>query len=345
MVSLGSLWAGFTGDAQKKAARTGAAQANAFAQQGYNTALPTLSNSYGAAKGSLTGGYDAASQRVEDNQRRAHEVMNAGSTEQSGLVREGYSKAIGASGGALSKISELYKPYMESGRKAQSLYDQSMGINGADAQRQFYDTYASHDPMRDFKNEQINRAVAMQANAAGGMGSGRAGLAATRALNESYNSDINAYLNRLEGMAGRGGQYTSQVAGYTDAAAAREAQLQAQQGQALAGISAAHHNTLANMYANDPRAQYAMSTGQNMANLQSQEGSSLANLAMNYYGTRAGNAVNEQAAIANASGLLGNNLLNAAATAAQIYTGMRTPRASTGSAFTPEQQRQLNGYF
>lgn len=263
---------------------------------GYNLASPTLYRGYDDANTYLKGGYDKARNDVLSGLNTAHTALNNGSTNARKELTTGYNNARATTDKGLASILDLFQPYMQSGTKAQGMYDTALGMNGADAAKQFYGDYAANDPFRAFRDEMANKSILAQANAAGtggvgglaglagGAGGGRTAAAISRASLERGSQDMNQYLDRLSRASELGGQYATRAAGYTDAAAARNAGYDAQQGQNLGQLEQSHANTLAGLYTNNAvgSGQLAAQEGQQLANNSVGRGNAISNLDYGY---------------------------------------------------------------
>ena len=93
-------------------------------------------------------------------------------------------------------------PYAQQGNRAQTMYSNALGINGGDAQNQFYSQYQA-SPMMAYLQKQAAQRSAAQG---GGPSSGVYAAAQTRVGAENLNS----YLQQLGGQAGMGGQVAGQ---------------------------------------------------------------------------------------------------------------------------------------
>lgn len=148
---------------------------------------------------------------------RAHEAatnaLAGGYNDASRIGNDYYGRAMGQ-----------LAPWQESGRKASTLYDNALGVNGADAQQKFMEGYRS-DPFRAANEQTAMEALRRTYNARGMDTSGNALLASARASLERGSQDYNNYLSRLQGQAGQGANMAQYGAGLTS-----------QYGNALAGM-------------------------------------------------------------------------------------------------------------
>lgn len=318
---------------------TGAVQA---LNQGYGTArndivnasvgqLGSLASGNAAARGALTQGYNTARGDVARGAAGAENAINQ---------HQAY-------------IQQTLNPFVQSGRGAQNLYDNALGVNGQAAASAFFNQYGANDPFRQFNEDMANKAMERSFNAAGNLGSGRAALAASRANLERGSQDLNRYLDRLSASGQQGGQYASELAGYANNAGNTIAGIRGNLGTQQANLATGQGQDLGRLaygYGQDRGAAIA-NRGAQMADLATNRGQDLGRLSYGYgqdrgnimagrgqanaelqYGLAqqlAGNRLNLGNAVAASRGIGVNNLLGLGGLAIQ---GM-TPGASGMSAF------------
>lgn len=351
MPSLSDLFGSLTGSTQSNAAKKAAEFTKTGLQNAYDLGKPLIQQGYTDANGFLTQGYNTASGTLQGGLNSAWGALNAGGTAATDYLNAGYGtarsdlnslydKARAANSGALDTITGLYQPYIASGTGAQSLYDTFLGLNGADAAKSASASFAGNDPGIAYRMDMLDKQSAARANAAGYLGSGREAMARDRVQSEMLSQDYNAYLNRLAEQAARGGQYTGQLAGFTDASGAREAQLYGRQGDQLSALEQGrardlaqnerqHATSLVDLISNTARGQAGLDSGyySGMAGNALSQGTKLADLIM---GKETGIAnTNAQSALAQgqaaSSGL--NNLINLGSLGLQAWQGLGKPQA------------------
>ena len=133
----------------------------------------------------------------------ASRELSNGYNESAGIGRDYYQQAMGQ-----------LQPWQQSGQRANALYDNALGSNGAGAQKQFMDQY-QQDPFRAGNEERATESLRRTWNARGMDTSGNALLASARASQERGSQDYNGYLDRLRGQAGQGAQFAQYGAGLT----------------------------------------------------------------------------------------------------------------------------------
>lgn len=212
---------------------------------GYATAGDQLELARNNARNESTTGYNAGKQFLQGSHDEADRNLFEGFTNAGRFLSEGARGADEKLEGALSRVTDYYNPYIEAGNAAQSRYSDIMGLNGAEAAEAAYDSY--YDPSREFRDQQILRAQNAASNAGGYLGSGRAGLASARALNESQYGDMQNYENRLERASQSGAQHAGNLSSITSNIMGQQAQNQTRYGEQLA-------NNVNNLYGEQARA-------------------------------------------------------------------------------------------
>ena len=123
----------------------------------------------------------------------------------------------------------MVNPYIQSGQRGQTAYEDTLGLNGAPARQRAFQTGYLDDPALAYRNQnnqlQMNQ-LYRKYNAGGqGINSGAATLGAGRLATEQFNNDWGGYQNRLQGLGQQGQQAAQFGAG-----------LEFQTGQGLAGV-------------------------------------------------------------------------------------------------------------
>lgn len=338
-----SLMDFFTGNNMKTANQRTFDAYQLGADKARTGALGALGTANQDANAALNFGYEDARGAIDTSNLRAWDVLNQVGTENKGYLDAGRDAALGASRGAIKTITDLYQPYVESGRQAQALYGTLLGLDGAEAARAAAVERAGiNSPGLAYMMEMSDKANRVRTNQGGYIGSAREAMVRERARNEMTYRDYQDYLTRLENQAGRGAQYTGQLAGFNDNAANREANIQNAWTQGNVNNTTRHGQTISQMLTQNPYA-----TGQLSQNL----GGSRAQLATNYGNNIAGIETGYHQGIAGAQGNLYqgnaaagtagmNNILKAGTAAAQMAMGM-PPTALVGGQqpVYPQQQQ------
>jgi hypothetical protein len=266
-------------------------------QSGYGQATDAVNRGYTDQQGFLQGGYDTARGDVNSSIDAQLAALRQGYDTSVGAVGTGYDTArqdfTGQSGraesaltDAQSYVQQILTPFMQSGQRAQGLYDTALGLDGQPAAQNFYETYAANDPFRQFNEDMTNKALARSFNAGGSLGSGRAGLAASRANLERGSQDLNKYLDRLAGQGQQGGAYASQLANTATNTGQNLANIRQNLGSQLGTLEQNRGSAMSNL---------ATNYGMNQGNAQANRGTLNANLATGY-GTAAGNVAGQRGA-------------------------------------------------
>lgn len=339
-----SLMDFFTGNHMKTANQKTFDAYQQGADKARTGALGALGTANQQANDALNFGYGDARGAIDTSNLRAWDVLNQVGTENKGYFDAGRDAALGASRGALRTITDLYQPYMQSGTQAQGLYDQFLGLKGADAAKTAAQNFAGMDPGIAYRMEMIDKQNQARANQAGYIGSGRAALVGDRAQNELLSQDYQTYLTRLENQAGRGAQYTGQLAGFNDNAANRETGIQSAWTQGNVNNTTRHGSTISNMLTQNPYAtgQLSQNLGGSRAQLATNYGNNLAGIETGYHQGIAGAQGNlyQGNAAAGTAGM--NNILKAGTAAAQMAMGM-PPTALVGGQQQPGYPQQQQG--
>lgn len=269
----------FTGSDQRKDMRAAYSESNEMLDKGYGDARGNLETGYEGATGALDGAR--------------------------GDINTGYGRAQQALRGGVGKAAAQYRPYQQTGNRANALYSNALGINGAANQQAFMRRYQGSDPFRDSNADFASNALMRQFNARGMSGSGVAAQAVARENLRRGSQDYENYLNRLAGLQQQGMGVAQNMASLYGNQGQQLAQLGYQSGQDLANIQG-------------KRAAMDYGYGQDQAGLDTD----LAN-------TKAGNRVNLGNALANSRGILGNNLMSLLGVGTQAASGGDKSAVST----------------
>lgn len=155
--------------------------------------------------GSFTG--SDAKRALDSSKAAATGYLNSGETNALNATKAGYEQGQG-----------YLNPYAQNGGRANALYADATGVNGADTQRSVMQNYAGSDPFRQWNMDQTSRMIAQRGAAQGfGGSSGTTQLALTRAGLERGSQDWQQYLQHLQNQSGQGFQAAGQQAGYANA--------------------------------------------------------------------------------------------------------------------------------
>ena len=172
---------------------------------------------------SFWGSFTGSSQRKDLRRAQAQATQH---------LDQGYSDARSDYTGAI----ESYQPYVESGTKSQSFYDDLLGLNGSEARAAAQGTLTS-DPLFQGQLAQSSNAMLRHLNARGSSVGGKAALAGQRVLQQTYGD----WLDRYQGGGAQGLNATNAMAGYR----ADRGDLAWGHGTTIAGNAISHGNAMA----------------------------------------------------------------------------------------------------
>ncbi len=319
-------------------------EANELLQKGRSEAEGYL----GQARNDIASGYGKAQSIYDTAAPGLRSDLLAGFNGADNAINSGYGAATSAIAAGRDDANARIDPFVQSGRGAQGLYDQALGVNGAGAATDFYQNYAANDPFRAFRDDQASRELERRYNAqgsfqggAGGGGSGRFATAAARGSLERGTQDLQTYMDRLERAGARGGQYAGQQGANSMSAGSSIAGLQAQQGTALANNATNQGSALSQLGMNLADRSAGLATGRGTA--LASNSSQLADLAYGNTQQIASNNINAENAAVQARARPGQNLIGLGGLAIGGLTGgMGGAAKGIGSLFNPGVAGALN---
>lgn len=273
---------------------------------------------------SINRGYDQAGNLITQGMNNAAGAVNAGYDTARGALDTQFGNAANYYTQGYDRAANTLDPYLQSGTKAQGLYDTYLGLNGQPAATDAYNAYAANDPFRQYRDNLSNQQLMSLYNARGLGGSGRESLALGRASLERGTQDLNQYLDRLSGQAQRGQNVAGQLAGYgmqtgtnlagnAQTLGTNQANLATNHGNAIAGIHTQGNQALANN---------AIAQGTAGANVTGAGSNALMNLIYGNAQQNASNRINVGNAYAQTRGSGIQNIANLAGTAMKAYAGI-----------------------
>jgi hypothetical protein len=162
----------------------------------------------------------------------AKRALREGMDNQIRTAGETRDQQIGATKAAGTEARGYITPYAEQGGRSYGLYNDTIGLNGADARSRAQDLYNSDDMLARNRALDLKRSGWAQ-NASGNFNSGTAALADSRIRMQGYGD----WQNRLA----QGGQMGYSAAGNLSGIAQNE-------GNALAGVYGNYGNAVGNAY-------------------------------------------------------------------------------------------------
>lgn len=158
-----------------------------------------------------------------DSQREDMERAKAASD---ASLKKGYDEASNTFQNYGQQALNYFTPYVNDGRRANVLYQDSLGVNGAQGGQNALAAYQSaRNPYLDYQMDQTQRGMDARANARGSLNSGANALAVARARQGMGYQDYADWQNKLN-SAGQQGYNAASTAG----------QMTQQQGQYLSDM-------------------------------------------------------------------------------------------------------------
>jgi len=120
-------------------------------------------------------------------------------------IQGGRSSELGYYGGARDAARDYMQPYEATGRGANALYSNALGLGGEEGRGAAMGAYGQGmSPYLEGDMDAATKAIARRSAAQGQFGSGLNALAQQRATREMGSQDYNNWLARLQGMSGQG---------------------------------------------------------------------------------------------------------------------------------------------
>ena len=161
-------------------------------------------------------------------------------------LTNGYQDAATQYTNYANKAAGYYEPWAASGRRAQSAYDDSIGLNGAEGGKNALTMYQNaRNPYLDWEQNHAQTAMDRAANARGGVNTGYNALAVARARQGMGYQDYANWQNRLQGAGQMGMQAAGQQAGIAQNAGQWLGDARMGYGQQMAGNAINYGNATA----------------------------------------------------------------------------------------------------
>lgn len=146
-------------------------------------------------------------------QSQQNDIKNA-NAQASAALKSGYDEGTAAYKTYADKASGMYDPWVASGRRGQTAYEDSLGLNGEAGGQNALTMYrAASNPSLQYEQDRAQKGLEAAANARGGLNTGYTALAAARARQGLGYQDYQNWQNRLMGVGQQGFQATGQQAG------------------------------------------------------------------------------------------------------------------------------------
>ena len=145
--------------------------------------------------------------------------LNAGYRESQARLDQGYADQKSAITAGRDNALSYLSPYIQGGQRGQTAYENTLGLNGAPARQQQFQTGYLDDPALAYRDQatgnQINALLRKYNAGPQGVNSGAAALGSARIRAENFNNDWGGYQNRLMQLGQQGGQFATQGAQIT----------------------------------------------------------------------------------------------------------------------------------
>lgn len=139
--------------------------------------------------------------------------LEAGYGASQNMLREGRAAAQGALSSGLTAARSTIQPYMQSGQRGQTAYEDTLGLNGAGAREARFQSGYLDDPALKYREQQgrglINNLLAKYNSGGFAPNSGMAMSGAGRLMADRFDQDWGNYQDRLR-MLGQQGQGLAQ---------------------------------------------------------------------------------------------------------------------------------------
>jgi hypothetical protein len=218
-----------------------------------------MASAFSGRAGRLAGMW-AAAQAIEDA-KKGQAFIDAGKAESQGILGEGRTNALSALGQGMEAARPEYQgaidrfnPYVADGRVADTAYQGSIGLGGADARDAAVASFREAPGYR-YAVDQATDAVARKASALGALGSGNTMQAISDRAQGMADQGYGAWQDRLKGIGDRGFQATGAQSGIQT----QLGNLEAQYGRDRSGVETGFAGLGSNLVQN--------STNQSLANL------------------------------------------------------------------------------
>jgi hypothetical protein len=148
---------------------------------------------------SLTGG-DVGSNTLKALKTNTG-LLNTFDTTGNNIIDTGENKSADALNAGIAG----YQPWLDSGKSANTMYGNALGLNGSDGNAAATDAFHT-SPGYDFAVDQGTQAALRGASAAGMLNSGNTLTALTQFGQGTADQEYNSWLDRLNGVSGQGMQ-------------------------------------------------------------------------------------------------------------------------------------------
>ena len=172
--------------------------------------------------------------------------LSAANAQATANINSGYDKGISAAKDYGQQSEGFYQPWSEGGRKANTAYEDSLGLNGAQGGQNALAMYGNaRNPYLQYEQDMAQRGMDRAANARGALNSGSNALAVARARMGMGYQDYNNWQGQLRGQGQMGYQADSAMSGIRQNTGRYVADSEVGRGGALASNAINYGNALA----------------------------------------------------------------------------------------------------
>jgi hypothetical protein len=172
--------------------------------------------------------------------------LSAANSQAVANINGGYDKGISAAKDYGTQAESFYQPWSQSGKRANTAYENSLGLNGDAGSSNALAMYKSaRNPYFDYEADQAQRGIDRAANARGALNSGSNALAVARARMGMGYQDYNNWQGQLRGQGQMGFQADSAMSGIRQNTGRYVADSEIGRGGALASNAINYGNALA----------------------------------------------------------------------------------------------------
>jgi hypothetical protein len=288
-----------------------------------------------AAIGNINAGYDTARNDIQGGITSGRGAINTGYDTARGDLATNYGNAEGAINAGMDRTRNLLNPLVQRGTQYNTMLADALGANGDAARSQFYRANVGNNPEFNFADQLAAKQLQAKLNASGITG-GRGAALQLRQGAQRIEDRTNQYLDRITGLAARGDQAATTLAGYENGAGTQIAGIRTGLGDRLGTLETNRGQTLGNFDMNGATllSNNAVNRGGALAAANTAYGQNVANAEGNYGQNTATNAINYGNARSALQGTGMNAMMQLAGMAIQGFTPGRdgsTPFSNFGN--------------
>src|SRR5215207_4455095 len=187
--------------------------------------------------------------RLEQGRQEGIGYIDEAEPRQTAMLDNAASKSLSNIGEFYGKARAEFAPYIADGRRADGVYQDSLGLNGGEGYDRTVATYR-HSPGYDFRVQAATDQAARAGSAIGQLGSGNTVQEIGDRTQHLADEDFTRWQGQVKDIGGRGYDATGKVAG-----------LYSGEGDAKAGIETNYGNNVASVYGTGAGNKATIATG------------------------------------------------------------------------------------